>query len=119
MTAALLAALRSQVELTGSQFVVFYVPSNAAVYREDWNRIRWSYAMAETDWSPSADADRLSEICDRLALDCILELNTFIERADELQATDARLYYEKDGHWTPAGHQLAAEVIADHLASQS
>jgi hypothetical protein len=116
ITEALLAALRVQVERAGSRLIVFYVPSRAAVYPDDWDRIKSSYAMSDDDWSPSADADRLREVCDRLALSCIFELTAFIERAADLQTDGERLYYQEDGHWTPAGHQLAAELIAARLS---
>ncbi len=29
-----------------------------------------------------------------------------------------RLYYPKDGHWTPAGHRLAAQLLYDAIAQQ-
>lgn len=109
------AALRDQVEQAQSQFLLFYIPSRAAVYPEDWNRIKWSYAMSDADWSPSADAYRLSGICERLALNCLIELTAFKKRAEELRDFSERLYYETDGHWTPAGHRLAAELIAAQL----
>ena len=115
MTEALLAALRDQVEQAQSQFLLFYIPSRAAVYPEDWNRIKWSYAMSDADWSPSADADRLSGICERLALNCLIELTAFKKKAEELRDFSEKLYYETDGHWTPAGHRLAAELIAAQL----
>lgn len=37
-------------------------------------------------------------------------------RAREQQGS--RLYFAKDGHWTPAGHAAAADLIVDYLAQR-
>jgi lysophospholipase L1-like esterase len=32
------------------------------------------------------------------------------------QASTELLYYRDDTHWTPRGHQLVADLLAEHLA---
>ncbi|MCB1022362.1 MAG: SGNH/GDSL hydrolase family protein [Acidobacteria bacterium] len=114
VTEALLAQLRDEVEADGSTFTVFWVPSRAAVEPDDWQRTREAYAMDGEEWDPAEDARMLERICQRQKLDCIVPLERFREAASDGEA----LYYREDAHWTPRGHALAAEVMAESLRAE-
>jgi hypothetical protein len=34
-----------------------------------------------------------------------------------LESSQKRLYWKKDSHWTPEGHRLTAEILAQHIFS--
>ena len=42
-------------------------------------------------------------------------LNTFQKEAEILKASDKRLYWKKDSHWTPEGHHLTGLILAEHI----
>lgn len=44
-----------------------------------------------------------------------IEVVNPIDKFQQLESQGQRLYYEKDGHWNPAGHAAAAQVLADYL----
>ena len=113
VTEALLVRLRDEVEADGSSFTIFHVPSRAAVDAESWRQLRYAYAMTDEDWDPSHDAKRLDEICSEHEIDCIIALDEFRD-----EAKGGPLYFREDAHWTPAGHDLAARLIADRLLSR-
>jgi len=118
VTEALLVELRDRARAAGSRFVVFWVPSKAAVHDDVWGATREAYRMSDEAWSPTADADMLRAICGRASLECLVPLEEFRARSAALGEPGA-LYFPIDGHWTAAGHALAAEVLASALAEGS
>jgi len=110
VTDRLITTLREEVESRGGEFVVFWVPTKEAIYREDWERVRKAYDLDPERFSTTADAERLHEICQRRDLDCVIPLEEFQQAA---RSSDQRLYFVNDPHWTPAGHELAGRILAD------
>ena len=118
LTEALLRKLRFAVEADGAVFTVFYVPSRPGVYKEDWEDVRYAYAMTDEDWSPTQDARVLADICAANKFDCIVPLEEFHSEADEARQSGQSLYFHDDAHWTPRGHALAGRILADHVAQK-
>jgi len=117
LTEALLMELRREAEEVGSTFVIFYVPSRAAIYDVVWTDTRALYGMSELEWSPTADADRLRDFCGRASLACLFPVERFRQRESSVDHPPA-LYFPLDGHWTADGHALAAQIIAEHLSAR-
>lgn len=114
ITAALLTRLHNDVVGAGGELLIFYVPSKAAVYPAVWDATRKAYGLSDTDWSPTADADRLARICEARSLECLIPVDRFRENASPL-GTPGAPYFPIDGHWTVAGHRLAARIIQEWL----
>lgn len=98
VTAALLAAMADLATQHGARLSIVYVPDPSQV--DD----------ASGPPSPHAGAARalLADVCAREDLLLIDLTPYFAERARQ----GARLIHPSDGHWTPAGHRLAAEILA-------
>ena len=109
LTARLLVELRREAETVGSRLIVFWVPTREAVYPESWEHTRRAYATDPDSLSPTADAERLGEICSSKGLDCLIPLEAF---RDAARSSDQPLYYVQDPHWAPAGHALAGRLLA-------
>jgi hypothetical protein len=115
LTGALIARMRDRVEADGGEFILFYVPSKAALSAEVWSATVELYGLDPSAWSARADRERLHDICERLSLECLDPLERFRREAAALGSLDA-LYFEIDGHWTAGGHELAASVLYERLA---
>jgi hypothetical protein len=101
--------LKTAVEADGAQFGVFVIPDRRQIYDEDWN--------ATLDRLPNLDPAELDRerptrmIMELLEAEDIPALNLL----DPFHVADERLYFEIDGHWNPAGHQLTAELLMEWL----
>lgn len=105
-----IAALRGDASAAGARLAVFTVPSKLQV------NAAYQAAVAAAYPTLSLDLDRphaaLAEICAGIGVPLLDLLPEF--RA--AKAAGAVLNYQRgDSHWNPAGHRLAAELVARWL----
>ncbi len=104
--------LQETVESSGAKLLIVYVPLSYCVHPEDI--ARWSHlGVGNVQGQIAYDA----AFCDYLSAhgyDC---LNTSAAHRDAASAGQ-RLYYLIDIHWTPAGNDVAARAVAEHLRSE-
>lgn len=94
--------IAAQIQRLGGQrdyrTLVFYIPEIAQILRADED--------------PFAPQRYFMDRCGELRLDCIDPHPTFVRAQQERD-----LYFMDDGHFSPAGADLAAEIILAHIAS--
>jgi hypothetical protein len=95
----------------GIEFLVFAVPRKADVYPKAFERLMAQYRLAPDMYDPPKDARLIREICERNGIEFADILPRFIQECEE----GKRLYYVRDGHWTPRGHGLCARILYEHL----
>ena len=110
LTESLIVQLRDQVVADGGQFAVVIIPTREQVYPEMWQRTRSrTLALQEITW----DLHRPNQyLTSQLAENQIPYLDLLpIFEAQATQSNAPRYYLRRNGHWTPAGHALAAEAL--------
>ena len=101
MTEALMAELQKEAAGIGCDFLLYYVHLKREVY------------SGRNSTSPLEH--NLHLLSSRHDIDFIPTLNTFQKEAEILKASDKRLYWKKDSHWTPEGHHLTGLILAEHI----
>ncbi len=108
LTEALLAATRDEAEAAGAHFVLVNVPAPWELDPPFWDRMRSFFGLPAEGWDLDRPNRRLADIATRRGF-------AYLDLRPALQADLAhgqRLYYQIDGHWTAAGHDLAARTLA-------
>jgi hypothetical protein len=118
-SSAVLARIQGWCEMHGARFVVAAVPIPAQVDPEIWDQALATYGLDPAHLDRTKPQRRLAEIGKHHGIP-VIDLLPAFERARD--ASSERLYYERDIHWTPRGHLVAAEEIlrvlrADDLLS--
>jgi hypothetical protein len=116
ITEALLARMRDRSAEMGARFVVVAAPDWRALDPEAWREELTrgnpsSNRLASGRLQITAPTDRLGAVADRLGVPYINLLPPF----QQATAAGEHLYLDFDKHWTPAGHQTAANAIAQAL----
>jgi hypothetical protein len=110
-TEGLLTALRDRVVADGARLVIMIVTAREQIYPGDWQRLLESYpAMQQVGWDMNGPERHVLAWCARAGVTCVPLSPAFVARRDE-----ERLHFVHDGHWTAAGHALAALTIANFL----
>jgi hypothetical protein len=112
-TALILRTLDAEVRAAGARLTVFYVPARFEVDDGAWELTRRRNGWGPR-WKRERVAERLHAVCGDLALRCLDPRAEF--RKVEESGEDA--YFPQDGHWAPAGHRVAAEILRDVLAPE-
>lgn len=114
VTGALLAAMRNETEYRDASFLMVYIPGKLEVYPHDLDEVERKNLPAG-GLNLDSPSQRASEIARRHDLP-YLDLLPGLRRA---ASTSPRLYYQYNGHWTAAGHAVAASELAELLLSDS
>lgn len=95
----------------GSIPILVLVPSHLQVYPEIWRRAVAQFKLRPERFDTEYPNRRLVDFCRSVDLEVIDLLPEFRVAA----STGRRLYYKRDPHWNRAGHELAADIVADAL----
>jgi hypothetical protein len=113
VTVDLLVALRDLAKENSAEFGVVLVPGPWEVYPQRWDEVLAQRPeMRNAGLDLGLPARTLTELLAPSNVRVIELLSDFRARAGE-----TRSLYLQDGHWTTAGHQLAADLISRHAAS--
>jgi hypothetical protein len=106
-TVEILSKAALETERAGADLIVLYIPSKVRVYSD------FCTGAAGKSWGKSDLPERLGA-----ALAVEVPKIRFVDLTYALQAALASgvsVYFKDDTHWTPAGHMVAAQVVASHL----
>jgi hypothetical protein len=110
VTAALLGELRVSVEAHDGRFVLLYVPARFEVDDEAWDQLQERYRMSDRFWQRERVARRLARIAAELGIP-LVDPREALRRA----WSSGRDPYSRDGLWTVAGHEVAADALLGAL----
>lgn len=114
-TEDLLGDLKEAVAADGARLAVLVVPAREEVYGESWaSLLEKNPGMRSERWDLGAPERRVRAWCEATGVLCVSLARRFGERRD----AGAPLYFRSDGHWTAAGHALAAQALAEALRGE-
>ena len=97
----------------GARLAVAVLTAQEQVYPDLWNSLLDRYTpMRQVDWDLEQPNRIVRGMLDGAAIPYVDLLPAFRAHA---QQPGELLHFRHDGHWTPAGEQLAAETIYDFL----
>ncbi|MFN0149084.1 MAG: GDSL-type esterase/lipase family protein [bacterium] len=107
-----LAALERDIERHGARMVIVAIPAAPQVGRQYWWLERLGFRFDERLLTESPVQDRLARFAAARGI-------PYVDLLPGMRGSSAPpLYFEQDGHWTAAGHAIAARAIAEVVASQ-
>jgi lysophospholipase L1-like esterase len=115
VTEALLGRMGETANRAGADFVAFHIPFKGVVYPESWSPLLAKLGIPEADLDRERMREHFTAICESRGLTCIEPTRAFQQAARERAAAGERVYYLQDNHWNPAGHRLAAELLANEI----
>jgi lysophospholipase L1-like esterase len=110
-TDVILATLAREVEATGAHFLVAGIPSRLELDERTWKLTRQLYDVDDASWNRRQVLERLAA-SGRSGGFPVLDLSEALRKSSE------PAYFTYDGHWTAAGHRVAAEQVAAFLAER-
>ena len=110
LTEAILADLHRTIIADGGQLVVILIPAKEQVYPKQWEQTRQAHlSLQNQTWTLELPNQELARRLVRQQIP-MLDLLPHFRAAD-----NRALYFVHDGHWTEAGHALAAEAVFQFL----
>jgi hypothetical protein len=109
----LLNQLRQAATGAGARFAVAVLGTRDQVYPDWWQEIVSAHPkMQGREWNLDGPQRRMEAWCAQHDVPCVSMASAFRAAASR---DDERLHFHRDGHWTVAGHHLAAHVLTDFL----
>ncbi len=114
LTNAIIRELDREVTAqSGARLAVAVLTAQEQVYTDLWNSLVDRYTpMREVEWDLEQPNRMVHGILDGANIPYVDLLPSFRARAEQ---PSELLHFRHDGHWTPAGEQLAADTIYDFL----
>jgi hypothetical protein len=112
-TEQLLHQFQQAVTTNGGRLVIAVLESRDQVYPQWWQEIVAAHPhMLAQRWNLDGPQQRVGQWCTAHDVPCVALAPMFRDAA----ARDREpLHYRHDGHWTAAGHRLAAKALGDFL----
>jgi hypothetical protein len=115
-TEGLLARLQGVTREIGAELLIAVVTARERIYPETWGEILATYpAMRERRWDLDAPRRRLSAWCSASGARCLDLEEAFVSKRN---GGGEVLHFRHDGHWTPAGHAVAAAALKTFIEGQ-
>lgn len=115
---AVFATMKAKVEADGRRFEIVVLPSGRQVYPDRFEQI--VEFEGASSFRPEHADTRLARACKTAGVRCTFLREHFLEATDgkdaEAVEPDELLFFHGTGHFTPAGHALAAKVLATNLS---
>lgn len=114
LTNAIIRELDREVTAqSGARLAVAVLTAQEQVYTDLWNSLVDRYTpMRDVEWDLEQPNRMVHGILDGANIPYVDLLPAFRARAEQ---PSELLHFRHDGHWTPAGEQLAADMIYDFL----
>lgn len=119
LTLDLIGQLQRLVTAAGAEFMVVLLPAQNQVDPVHWRK---TLALLDVEEDNLGKLDKtyphrlIEQFCATAHIPCLDLLDTFAAAA---RPADLYLTVVDDPHFSPAGHQLAATMLADFIAAQS
>ncbi|MEM4235239.1 MAG: GDSL-type esterase/lipase family protein [Candidatus Methanomethylicaceae archaeon] len=115
LTAAIMRRLAAEVYAHKGQLAVAIIGAPEQIYPERWAATLQRYPQMDAqEYDLELPNRRITQILEEEGIPCFDLLPVF--RAAASQSSDPPLHFRYDGHWTSAGHRLAAETLAPFVA---
>lgn len=115
-TAAILRQMKQYLDQRGIPLIVVVIPAGHQVGSGQWAAGRLAMHLTESSF-PDRIVDKFAAFSRETGvtvLDLTSGLRTYYQNHQ-----DAKLYFDLDGHFTPLGHQVAAELLVDFISQRS
>ncbi|MCS7259416.1 MAG: GDSL-type esterase/lipase family protein [Anaerolineae bacterium] len=115
LTAAIIRRLATEINARGGQLAVVIIGAPEQIYPERWAATLQRYSqMADQEYDLDLPNRRIARILEEAKIPYFDLLPVFRSVASRADAPP--LHFRHDGHWTPAGHRLAAETLSPFVA---
>ena len=115
LTAAILRRLAAEVHAHDGRLAVVIIGAPEQIYPERWAATLRRYPqMTAQEYDLDFPNRQIAQILEEAQIPYRDLLPVF--RAMASQSDNTPLHFRYDGHWTPAGHRLAAETLAPFVA---
>jgi hypothetical protein len=108
--------MNAETTSTGARFLLLGVASPIEVMPQDV--LTGLIDRKMKDFDADQPTRRLMEISARQGIDFVSMVPTFRNRIGGSAQVFEDLFLHCDGHWTPAGHRLAAELAATEVVAR-
>jgi len=113
-TERLLEQLDRTARDMGARLAVAVVAGRDEVYPEWWAEVLETYPeMKARQWDVDAPRRRIAALCREKGIP-VLELAPVMREQRQAEP----LHFHRDGHWTAAGHRVAADAMANFLVKE-
>lgn len=103
----LLVRMRNLLQQHDSRLVVVIIPDRISVYERWLERAVRQAGRSIAEFDGAQPHHTLAALCQRHQIPFLDLLPVMRETASQ----ESGLYFDYDGHWTPAGHRVAAQTI--------